>query len=124
MFDAKLGRTSAPPSQCSVVLVVSPFVALMVNQISHLQSVSVSAAILSGVDKKYQAVGSDVSEGKYCLIYSSPEALFSNDQWTPLMLQPPLCNCVAAIATDEDSIFNIVCLYILILPKASNSLQE
>ena len=104
LFDAKLGRTSAPPSQRSVVLVVSPLVALMVNQVSHLQSVGVSAAILSGnkgVDKKYQAVGSDVSEGKYCLIYSSPEALFANDQWTQLMLQPPLCNCLAAIAIDE-----------------------
>ena len=52
----------SPPSQCSVVLVVYG---------ESSQSVDVSAAILSGVHKKYQAVGSDVSEGKYCLIYQS-----------------------------------------------------
>ena len=77
---------------------------LMVNHVSHLQSVGVSAAILFGnkrVDKKYQAVDSDVSESKYCLIYSSPEALVTNDQWTQLTLQPPFCNCLAAIAIDE-----------------------
>ncbi len=64
----KLGRVSAPPSERSVVLVISPLVSLMVNQVSLLQSVGVPAAILSGnkgVDKKYQAVGSDISEGKY-----------------------------------------------------------
>ena len=26
------------------------------------------------------------------MLDSSPEALFSNDQWAQLMLQPPLCN--------------------------------
>ena len=104
LFDAKLGRTSAPPSHCSVVLVVSPLVALMVNQVSYLQSVGVSTAILSGnkgVDKKYETVCNDVSEGKYYLFYSSPEALFTNDQWTQLMLQPPFCNCLAAITIDK-----------------------
>ncbi len=39
LFDAKLGRISAPPSKCSVVLVISPLVSLMVDQVSHLLSV-------------------------------------------------------------------------------------
>ncbi len=104
LFDVKLGRVSAPPSERSVVLVISPLVSLMVNQVSLLQSVGVSAAILSGnkgVDKKYQAVGSDISEGKYSLLYSSPEALFTSDQWTEMIMEPPLSNCLAAIAIDE-----------------------
>ncbi len=73
----KLGRVSAPPSERSVVLVISPLVSLMVNQVSLLQSVGVPAAILSGnkgVDK-YQAVGSDISEGKYRLFYSSLDSI-------------------------------------------------
>ena len=57
LLNVKLGRTSTPPSQRSVVLGISPLVTLMVNQVSHLQSVSVSAAILSGNKgvNKYQA---------------------------------------------------------------------
>ncbi len=54
-----------------------------------------SAAILSGnkgVDKKYQAVSSDISEGKYSLLYSSPEALFTSNQWTEIIMEPPLSN--------------------------------
>ncbi len=63
-----------------------------------------SAAVLSGykgVDRKYQAAVSDISQGKYRLIYSSPEALFSSDQWTQMMMEPPLSTCLAAIAIDE-----------------------
>ena len=48
LFDAKLGRRSQAVTQRSVVLVVSPLVSLMVNQVSQLQSVGVAAAILSG----------------------------------------------------------------------------
>ena len=104
LFDAKLDRTSAPLSRRSVVLVISPLVSLMINQVSYLQSVGVGAAILSGntgVDKQLQATPSDVVQGKYRLLYSSPEALFSTDQWTDLMMEPPLRDCLAAIAIDE-----------------------
>ncbi len=62
----------------------------------------VAAAILSGdVDNKLQASHSDISNGKYRLLYSSLEALFARDQWTHLMLKPPLFDCLAAIAIDE-----------------------
>ncbi len=64
----------------------------------------VAAAILSGnsdVDSKLQATHSDIVEGKYRLVYSSPEALFSSNQWTDIMMKPPLCDCLAAIAIDE-----------------------
>ena len=48
IFDHKLGKTSAPLTQRSVVIVVSPLVSLMVDQVSALQSAGVGAAILSG----------------------------------------------------------------------------
>ncbi len=104
MFDAKFGRMMSPLCQRSVVLVVSPLVSLMVNQVRQLRSDGVAAAILSGnsdVDSKLQATHSDIVEGKYRLVYSSPEALFSSNQWTDIMMKPPLCDCLAAIAIDE-----------------------
>ena len=60
LLDMKFGRTEAPAVERSVVLVVSPLVSLMVDQVSSLQSRGVPAAILSGnkgVDKKLLATG-------------------------------------------------------------------
>ena len=47
LIDYKLGRTNAPLVDRSVVLVVSPFVSLMIDQVKSLKSRGVSAAILS-----------------------------------------------------------------------------
>ena len=48
MFDFKLKRTSSRRSERSVVLVLSPLVSLMVDQVAGLKKRGVSAAILSG----------------------------------------------------------------------------
>ena len=48
IFDMKLGRTTSPPSERSVVLVVSPLVSLMIDQVSTLLQRGVPAGILSG----------------------------------------------------------------------------
>ena len=48
MFDFKLKRTSSPRVERSVVVVLSPLVSLMVDQVSGLQKRGVPAAILSG----------------------------------------------------------------------------
>ena len=48
IFDIKLGRTTSPLSDRSVVQVVSPLVSLMVDQVSTLQKRGVFAGILSG----------------------------------------------------------------------------
>ena len=44
---------------------------------------------------------SDVTEGRFRLLYSAPEALLLRDQWKRLLLSPPLSNMVVAIAVDE-----------------------
>ena len=104
LFDLKLGRTSSPPRERSVVLVISPLVSLMVDQVSSLLSRGVSAGILSGnkgVDKKFLACEQDILEGRFRLLYSAPEAIFSSDRWKQLLLVPPLSTSVVALAVDE-----------------------
>ena len=56
MFDFKLKRNTAPQVQRSSVLVISPLVSLMVNQVSGLQKRGVNAAILSGNTGKFSYV--------------------------------------------------------------------
>ena len=48
LFDYKLGRIESPLPQRSVVVVVSPLVSLMVDQVTSLCLRGVSAAILIG----------------------------------------------------------------------------
>ena len=104
VFDYKLGRTNAPPDQRSVVLVVSPLVSLMVDQVSALQSAGICAAILSGnkgVDKQLLATESEVKMGKFCLLFSAPEAIIVSDRWRELLMEEPLLNQIVALAIDE-----------------------
>ena len=104
LFDFKLGKTSCFPTECSVVLVVSPLVSLMVDQVSSLQSRGVKAAIFSGnsgVDKKLLATDREVLEGKFRLLFTAPEAIFGSSKWKQLMLEPPLYNQFVALVVDE-----------------------
>ena len=76
LFDTKLGRMNSPSSQRSVILVISPLACLIVNQVSQLRSVGVSAAILSGnnavdLDKRLQAVDTEPSTALFTTLPSS-----------------------------------------------------
>ncbi len=87
-----------------MVIVVSPLVSLMVDQVSSLQSHGISAAILSGnsgVDKEYLVNESDVKTGQYRFLYSCPEAIVAGEKWKQLLLEPPLSDTVVAVAVDE-----------------------
>lgn len=104
LFDHKLKRTSSSSLEQSVLLVISPLVSLMVDQVNSLRQRDVATGILSGnkgVDKKFLASVKDISEGYYRLLYSAPEAILGSDQWKELLLRPPLSRCVVAVAVDE-----------------------
>ncbi len=61
-----------------MVIVVSPLLSLMVDQVSSLHSRGISTAILSGnsgVDKKYLANDGDTKTGWYRFLHSCPEAI-------------------------------------------------
>jgi len=68
LFDCKLNRTNSLPKQQSMVLVVSPLISLMVDQVKKLLSSGVSAAILSGsgsVDSTLLASETEALAGKF-----------------------------------------------------------
>ena len=104
LFDFKLRRISAPRIKRSVILVVSPLLSLMIDQVSDLKSRGVQAAILSGnhdVDPKFIATESHVQEGKFSHLYSCPETIISADRWRQMLLKTPLSEQVVAVVIDE-----------------------
>ena len=77
-------------SEHSIVVVVSPLVSLMVDQVTSLRLRGVSAAIMSGhkgVDKVLLATVRDVGAGKFSLLFCAPEDIIGER--------------VVAVATDE-----------------------
>ena len=101
LYDMKLDRHLSEHER-SVVLVVSPLVSLMVDQVSSLRSRGVAAAILSSqrsIDRRLLATEGDLSQ--FSLLFAAPEALVCVEKWRNRFLQPPLCDQVVAVAVDE-----------------------
>ncbi len=43
----------------------------------------------------------DVSEGRFFLLYSAPEAILGREVWKQLLVQRPFCDSVVTVAVDE-----------------------
>ena len=108
MFDHKLGRSNVGCK--SVVLVVSPLVSLMVDQVTSLRSAGVGAAILCGagfpsggrLTDKLLVDERDIERGKFSLLFGTPEAaIVESERWRELLLGDPLHQQVVAVAVDE-----------------------
>ena len=101
LFDFKLGKVD---TESSSVIVVSPLVSLMVDQVTNLRSRGVRATIMSGhkgVDKELLATDGDVVAGKFSLLFCAPEAIVGCERWRELLLRPPLSKRIVAVAIDE-----------------------
>ena len=101
MFDHKLGRST----NRSVVLVVSPLVSLMVDQVKSLRAIGVGAAIMSighqaggQLARELLVAERDVEEGKLSLLFGAPEAIVGSERWRQLLLGDPLCQRIVAVA--------------------------
>ena len=44
---------------------------------------------------------SDLRSGKYRILYSSPQAVIGRQRWREMLLNPPYCDNIAAIAIVE-----------------------
>lgn len=104
LFDYRLGRTGAPASR-STVLVVSPPVSLMIDQVSSLRERGVSAAILSShelCDKSLLATDKALqTPGMFSLLFASPEAVIGATKCRERVLDFPLTERIVAVAVDK-----------------------
>ena len=99
LFDYKLGRSD---NTNSLVLVISPLISLMVDQVVILRAKGVNAAIITsaggGIQK--ELVASERNLEKSSLLFCAPEALIGL-RWRDALEMPVISNRIVAVVIDE-----------------------
>ena len=99
LFDHKLGRIGT--RCCSLVLVLSPLIALMVNQVVNLRKIGIKVAIMSGSSQVGPTMQANEMDLKECsLLYSVPEAILGH-KWRDCIEMSEVSNRIVAIVVDE-----------------------
>ena len=90
----------SPSRSNTIVLVISPLVSLMQDQVSFLKSKGIRAAYI-GEEQADERVKKDVENGKFQLVYGSPESFLQNQRWRKVLATDAYRNNVKLIAVDE-----------------------
>ena len=100
LFDHKLGRVDA--RMRSLVIVVSPLISLMADQVGRLRRRGARAAMLSSrctiIDKNLLATENDLYTCSF--LFASPEALITS-KWREAMDCPKVAERIVAVIIDE-----------------------
>ena len=94
LFDALKG------TEGSIVLVVSPLIVLMKDQVQALHERGVSAVCLRDADPDSKKIW-EIHEGKFQILFSSPEELLTNYQWREMLSSSLYKQNLVAIVVDE-----------------------
>ena len=84
----------------SIVVVVSPLVALMKDQVDSCTAKGLSAAYVSA-EPGNENMNQGVLEGRYQLVFLSPEALFFSRRWREMLREEPYCSNLVAFVIGE-----------------------
>ncbi len=102
VFDYKLGLADAVKK--SVVLVIAPLIALMVDQVRSLRAKDVNAVIMSSGGREGRVaadlLATEDNLTRASLVFCSPEALVQ-DKWRDILEKPGLSERVCAVIVDE-----------------------
>ena len=88
-----------PTREKNIVLVVSPLINLMKDQVSRLNSRGISAISLSDVSSELEIRA--VENGSYSFVYGSPESWLGETKWRKMLSNDIYQNSVRAVAVDE-----------------------
>lgn len=91
VFDAMHGEGH-------IVVVVSPLVSLMKDQVQKLRNLGISAVTLSDIEEEDAKA---VEKGVFSVVYGSPEAFLKIARWRKLLTSDVYRAKLCAIAVDE-----------------------
>ena len=80
------------------VVVVSPLISLMDDQVKFLASIGIKALNLTSASEEQKA---NAEKGKYSLVYGSPEAWLKNERWRSMLHNDVYSRKLCTIAVDE-----------------------
>ena len=83
----------------NIVIVVSPLVNLMKDQVSRLTSREISAISLSDISSDEEM--RSVEKGSYSIVFGSPESWLGETRWRKMLSSDIYKNSVRAVAVDE-----------------------
>lgn len=69
----------------SIVLVVSPLIALMKDQVSAITSIGLTATLVSDKESTPSAVKAGIKKGDFQIVFISPEALSRSTEWRSIL---------------------------------------
>ncbi|CAB4025999.1 ATP-dependent DNA helicase Q1, partial [Paramuricea clavata] len=81
-----------------IVVVVSPLLSLMDDQVAHLTSLGVSAVNISS---RMEEDCDGVEAGEYSIVYGMPEAWILNPRWRNMLNSKVYSTRLCALAVDE-----------------------
>ena len=81
-----------------IVVVVSPLISLMDDQVKFLTSVGIKALNLTSASEEDRL---NAEKGKYSLVFGSPEAWLNNERWRSMLHNDVYSRKLCAIAVDE-----------------------
>ena len=90
-------RHATAETSC-IVVIVSPLIALMQNQVRAMTERKVSAVYAGNADDKLEA---DICSGKYQLVFISPESLLVESRWRDMLQSPIYCERLVGLIVDE-----------------------
>jgi len=88
-----------PRREKNLVIVVSPLVSLMKNQVNLLLSLGISATSLN--NETSDADRRKVESRRFSIVYGSPESWLGDTRWRKMLTSDTYKNSVRAVAVDE-----------------------
>ena len=95
-FDALRGTRSV--DRQSIVVIVSPLIALMKDQVRKMTERDVSAVYVAEADERTET---EICDGKFQLVYMSPESLLTNATWRDMLQSDVYQTNLVAFVVDE-----------------------
>lgn len=85
----------------SIILVVSPLIALMKDQVSAITSIGVTATLVSDKESTPSAVRAGIKKGDFQILFVSPEALFRSTECRSLLSSDVYMTNLVGFIVDE-----------------------